>query len=83
MANPGPEREATDEKILTAIRNHYAPAVGTSDIAERLDVSRQTVDLHLRDLWEEGLVDSTKVGRSRIWWITSQGKREIFEETED
>lgn len=77
MTKPGPDRTATDENILIAIRDHYAPAVGTSDIAETVGVARQTVDLRLRDLLEEGYVDSTKIGRSRIWWLTSKGRRSL------
>lgn len=77
MTKSGPDREATDEKIMRAIREHYAPAVGTSDIAEQVGVTRQTIDLHLRDMWDEGLVDSKKVGQSRIWWLTSRGNREL------
>ena len=83
MAPPGPERKATDQKILRSIRDHFAPAVGTSDIAESIEVSRQTADNHLRDLWDEGMVDSIKVGRSRIWWITNEGRRLLSELTEE
>jgi DNA-binding MarR family transcriptional regulator len=76
----GPYRKATTEAVLTAIRSHYAPAVGTADIADDVGVARQTVDNRLRELWDNGLVDSMKVGRSRIWWLTTDGKKELLED---
>lgn len=77
MPKPGPDREATDERILRAIRDAYPPALGTSDIADELDVQRQTVDKHLRELVDRGLVNTDMVGQSRIWWLSDAGKREL------
>jgi Mn-dependent DtxR family transcriptional regulator len=71
MVNSG----TTDEEVLKAIRDHRSPAVGTSDIAELVGVSRQAVDARLRDLETDGLVESDKVGRVRIWWLSNAGKR--------
>lgn len=83
MPSPGPDRKAEDDAILAAIKEHYAPAVGTTHIAEEVGVRRQTVDTHLRKLWDRGLVDSMKVGKSRIWWITSSEERELADEPVD
>ena len=80
MGKPGPERKATDERILRAIRDIYSPAVGTSDIAERVEVERQTVDKHLRTLADEGYVDTRMIGQSRVWWLTNKGKKKIDEQ---
>ena len=70
----------SEEEIMVAIRDHYAPAVGTKDIADRVGVSRQATDRRLRQMLEKGYVESTKVGRSRIWWLTTEGSRRIDEE---
>jgi|AntDeeMetagen681_2_1112603.scaffolds.fasta_scaffold18223_1 predicted transcriptional regulator len=78
-SKPGPDREATDERILKAIRDAYAPAVGTSDIAEELDVSRQAVDRHLRNLAEEGDVNTSKIGQVRVWWLSDEGRKRLAE----
>lgn len=77
---PGPDREATDYRILRAIRDAYAPAVGTSEVADELGVRRQTVDKHLRKLVEEGYVNSKKIGRVRVWWLSDQGKKRLADE---
>jgi DNA-binding MarR family transcriptional regulator len=76
---PGPDREATDERILRAIRDAYAPAVGTSEIAEELDVQRQTADRHLRSIADEGFVNTKKIGRVRVWWLSDKGRKLLAE----
>lgn len=75
MGKPGPDRQATDEKILAAIRDAYPPIQGTSDIADTLGVKRQTADKHLRSLEEQGMVESELVGTVRVWWLSDKGRR--------
>ena len=77
MAKRGPDPEATPEKVLRAIRDHYAPVVGTQDIADEVDVARQTASRRLDQLEDDGLVETDKIGRSRIWWLTTDGKRHL------
>ena len=72
---PGPDRQVTDKDILTELRKHYSPAMNAAEIAEEVSVSRQTVDKRLRDLDDEGLVNTRKVGRVRVWWLSDAGKR--------
>lgn len=74
---PGPNRQATTEGILHAIRDIYGPAAGTSEIAEKVGVSRQAVDKHLRELADEGLVNTRKIGQVRVWWLSDDGERMI------
>jgi len=75
MPKPGPDRQATDEMILAAIRDHYSPAVGTSEVADRIGVKRQTADKHLRNLSDRNLVNTRKIGRVRVWWLSDEGRR--------
>ena len=82
VPKPGPEREATNTQILRAVRNHYSPAVGASEVAERIEVSRQTVDRHLRDMDDEGLVNTRKIGRVRVWWLTDDGRLYLDEQSQ-
>jgi|APHM01.1.fsa_nt_gi hypothetical protein len=83
MTKPGPDPDATDIDLLRAIRNHYAPAVGTADIADEIGVSRQTADRRLRQLVEKNDIATDKVGQSRIWWLTTAGRRRLQEATDD
>ena len=77
MGKRGPDPAASDEDILRVIRNHYAPAIGTQDVADELDVARQTADRRLRAMEQENLVGTDKVGQSRIWWIETKGRRQL------
>jgi predicted transcriptional regulator len=69
------KRGTSDRAILLAISEHHAPAVGTSDIADEVGVSRQAVDRRLRSLQEDGLVEKYRVGRSVVWYLAPAGER--------
>lgn len=66
-----------DEDILSAIRDHYAPVIGTKDLADKVGITRQAVDKRLRRFEDDGLVETDKIGRSRIWWLTTDGRRKL------
>jgi len=72
---PGPDREVTDEQFLSAVLQAYSPAVGTSDVAERVGVERQTADKYLRSLADEGLVNTRMIGQVRVWWLSDKGRK--------
>lgn len=74
-SKPGPDPDADARAILTAIALAYSPVLGTSDIADRVGVARQTADRHLRDLSDDGLVNTRMIGQVRVWWLTDQGRR--------
>lgn len=70
---PGPERQLDDDEILSYISEAYGPAVGTSDVAGYFEVETQTAKNYLDRLADEGYVNTRKVGRARIWWLTDAG----------
>jgi len=76
---PGPDRKATDAKLMRAVRDSYAPAVGTSQIADELNVERQTADKHLRDLADRGLLNTKMIGQVRVWWLHDDGRKWLSE----
>lgn len=67
--------KVSDEEILTAIDDHRAPAVGVTDIADELPVTRQAIYERLVILAEDGLVEKYKVSRDTVWYLTPAGKR--------
>ena len=77
MSHKGGGGGVTAEEVLRVIRDHYAPVIGTQDIADAVGVTRQAVDKRLRRYEREGLVETDKIGRSRIWWLTTKGKKQI------
>lgn len=73
----GPDPAVTDEEFLSAIATAYPPALSTTNIADRVDLSQPATSKHLDRLQENNLVDSDKVGQARIWWITDEGRRQL------
>ncbi len=73
MINPGPEPTVSDEELLQVIHDHYAPAVGSADIADSVELTQQAVTNRLEQLVDEELLKTMKVGRSRVWWLTADG----------
>ena len=77
MGKPGPNPTVEPEEILRTLKLAYPPALGTSDIAEEIGISNQATQRHLKRLKDEGYVDTRKIGRARMWWITNEGERHI------
>jgi DNA-binding MarR family transcriptional regulator len=73
MDDPIPGK--TDDEVLAAIESHHAPAVGVTDIADVLPVTRQAVYSRLQNLEADGLVESYKVSRDTVWYLTPAGRR--------
>lgn len=61
--------EVSDEEILDAVRNHE-PA-GTSEVGDAVGLARQNADYRLRQLEDEGRIESKKVGQSLVWTLLS------------
>jgi predicted transcriptional regulator len=74
---PGPKRELDDDEILQYISQEYGPAVGTGDVADYFDVTNQGAKKYLDRLSDEGFINTRKVGRARIWWLTEMGEKRV------
>lgn len=57
----------TDEEYVQAVAGHE-PA-GTVEVADAVGVTRQSADYRLRQLREEGRVNSKKVGGVLVWTL--------------
>lgn len=67
---PGPDPEVPDEELIRAIRETPYPAVSTTDVAERVNLSREQVRKRLKRLADEGRIGRRKIGASAaIHWI--------------
>ncbi len=62
-----------DKKILSYLKKEDWP-VTTEMVAEELDVSWNTAQLHLYKLQAAGLVKGKRVGRQNQWMLTDKGK---------
>ena len=65
----------SDVEIMQVIRDHYAPAVGTADIADEVGVTRQAAGNRLRNLHDDGLVEKYRVGQAVVWYLSDAGER--------
>ena len=83
VCTSGPGPAVTPTEFLRALRDAYPPALGTTDIAERVDQSQQTAHKHLSRLEDQDppLVESMLVGRARIWWLTDAGRRKLADQS--
>jgi len=80
---PGPDKTVADEAFLRSIRNDYRPVRGTVGIANDIGMTQQGATQRLRKLEADGLVNTDKIGRSRIWWLTDAGRRYLSESESD
>lgn len=60
-----PRRE--DDEVIDAVCEHEPAA--TKEVAEELDMARQSADYRLRKLEDEGRVESKMVGNSLVWMV--------------
>jgi predicted ArsR family transcriptional regulator len=69
----------SDEEIIELVEtcdewtDNDRPVTTASELAERLDVSRQAVHKRLQSLVDEGKMQKYKPGRSAIWWRDGPG----------
>lgn len=73
----GPDPDVDDRTFLVEIRLAYKPALGTTEVADRVGLSQQAASKRLERLEEYRLVESDKVGNARIWWLTDDGCRHL------
>ena len=67
--------KVSDDDILRSIKKHRSPAVGVTDLAEKLPVTRQALYQRLVSLEEDGLVKKYKVTRDVVWYLSPAGER--------
>jgi predicted ArsR family transcriptional regulator len=71
----GRSRRVSDEELIQEINAAPDPFVTASEMAERIDYSRDGALRRLRDLEERGYVRSRNVGANAVvWWLTDTGK---------
>ena len=71
---PGPNPSVSDEALIRAILEAYPPALGTSDVADKVDLSSEATRRHLNRLAENGYLNTDKLGSVRVWWVTPEGR---------
>lgn len=61
--------ESVDSEVREFLERNEKPFVTTTDVAEKLDVTRQYAHDRLTELVENGEIERTKVGaKAVVWW---------------
>jgi predicted transcriptional regulator len=73
----GRKKETSDTEILRKFALSPHPVMVASELAEDLDMSRQGVFSRLQDLENDGYLESAMKASARVWWITSEGRKQL------
>lgn len=65
----GPDRDATEEDVLRAAKSIGEPCFTSRELADRLEVSTQTIRSRLESLAEQGLIEQKRAGSGCVYWI--------------
>jgi hypothetical protein len=76
---PGPEASDSDLKILRLVALRPEPFATARDLEPDMDVGRRQTRNRLDDLHHGGFLRRTKVGGTKVYWLSDQGKNELPE----
>lgn len=63
----------SDEDLLDVFRATSDPVLSTSEVADAVPIQRRGVLSRLRDLEEDGLLESKQIGgRNTVWWLPDE-----------
>lgn len=75
----GRKPEISDSEILQEFAESPDPVLSAPEIADRFGYSTAGIYKRLRDLRDDGLLDSKKIGQGRAWWLTDEGREYLAE----
>lgn len=65
----GRDKTVSDEEILQVFRDSSDPVLTTSEVAEEFDFSNAGAGKRLKDLVNEGKLESKRAGRNPVYWL--------------
>ena len=69
----GRPRRVSDDELIhavrVAIREQAAPVATTSDIEDKIPLSKRGLQKRMRELRERGALGSKQAGRTLVWWV--------------
>ena len=75
----GQTPKISNTQLLREVYLSPDPIVTATEIAERLDYSRQAINYRFTRLAEEGLLHRREVGaRATVYWLSDAGERQIL-----
>jgi biotin operon repressor len=74
MRMAGRKRTVSDREILLVFKEAADPVLSAPEVSEELPIGETGTYKRLRELREEGLLASKKIGQGRAWWLTDEGR---------
>lgn len=66
----------TGDKIIAAIETCREPVITSSEIGDRLGVTRQAINYHMPRLVDSGVVQAKKAGTATVYWVEDNEQKE-------
>jgi hypothetical protein len=79
MSSPGPDRATTTDEVLEIMAESERPAWSATQLANYIDVSRPTANNRLKELQEDGRVQTIDLGNVNAYYVDDE-EPESFEE---
>lgn len=68
----------SDERLLKEIALSADPVVTTTEVAERVGLTQQSVYQRFQRFEERGWIRSKLVGaNARVWWLVDEGRQQL------
>ena len=68
----GRKPDATDEEIITVLREASDPVLTTNEVADKLPIKASAAQKRLKKLYKQGQIHGKKAGNSWVWWEEEQ-----------
>jgi len=66
----GRNQRVTDQELLGVFRDRDDPVLSTSEVADAVPIQRRGTLTRLRELEEQGSLESKQIGgRNTVWWL--------------
>jgi biotin operon repressor len=78
----GRKRTVSDREILLIFRDATDPVLSAPEVAAELPIGETGTYKRLRELRENSLLASKKIGQGRAWWLTDEGRTYVSESSE-
>lgn len=76
---PGPEVSDSDDDLLRYVALQPEPFATATDINEKTSVQYKQTRNRLDDLVDDGLLNVTMVGTTKVYWLSDAGRERLAE----
>lgn len=74
---PGPPARDRDNEYLRWVDATDAPFAVVDDLLDKTSTQRKQTHKRLEQLVDSGLLNSKKIGRGKVYWLTAAGREAL------